>query len=129
MERRTSFSHVFVLILALLAVFAFSIPWGIRWKRSRSSKAVFDAAESIKKAQSLQTSSCLYWTGDVARLYNLGLISKDVALADSNPIAPLVSTPQPFHGYLFIAMDSGPSPNSEEPITLRGQKQNKVTSA
>lgn len=46
-----------------------------------------------------------YWTGDVASLYERGLIPMELALADARPIRPLAKEPVPFRGYLFLMME------------------------
>jgi len=45
-----------------------------------------------------------FWTADVAGLYRYGLISKEVAEADTAPLVPLVPTPIPYKGYYFRAL-------------------------
>ena len=56
-----------------------------------------------------------YWTGDIAGLYALGLIPREIAEADASPIKPLIDRPKPYHGYLFVALewddDAGESPD------------------
>ena len=47
-----------------------------------------------------------FWTGDVARLHRGGLIPREVAEADANPLDPLVATPRPYNGYLFVALNT-----------------------
>jgi hypothetical protein len=53
-----------------------------------------------------------FWTGDIAGLYyittggqEIHLIPRELAEADAAPLRPLVPTPVPYHGYLFVAMD------------------------
>ena len=57
-----------------------------------------------------------FWTGDVAGLYHFGLVSRQIAEADALPINPLVSHPVPYHGYLFVALESDDSAKVPEPL-------------
>ena len=50
-----------------------------------------------------------YWVGDVAGLHDLSGLPREIAEADAAPIVPLVPKPKPYHGYLFIALESLPS--------------------
>lgn len=53
-----------------------------------------------------------FWTGDIAALAKHGLISRELAEADAEPLVPLVPKPVPYKGYLFrvlISDDSDPS--------------------
>jgi hypothetical protein len=73
-----------------------------------------------------------YWTGDVAGLYERGKISREIAEADFRPLKPLVAQPRPYHGYLFVAMDSGPDMSADGtdiPISLKGKRVTKGTCA
>ena len=56
-----------------------------------------------------------FWTGDVAGLYQWGLIERGVAEADTNPLVPLVPKPIPFHGYYFEALSFDNSVIPPEP--------------
>jgi hypothetical protein len=47
-----------------------------------------------------------YWTGDVVGLYRYGLIPRELAEADAAPLQKLADHPRPYHGYLFLALDS-----------------------
>lgn len=50
-----------------------------------------------------------FWIGDVTELFRMGVISREVAEADTAPLTPLVAQPKPFHGYFLRAMTSGPA--------------------
>jgi hypothetical protein len=67
-----------------------------------------------------------YWVGDVAEQFRLGRVSKEIAAADGSPIKPLVDRPQPFHGYLVRAMNSGPDLDWNV-ISLKGKNVSKET--
>jgi len=45
----------------------------------------------------------------------MGLIERDLALADAHPIHPLVPTPFPYHGYYFAALQFDDSETPSEP--------------
>jgi hypothetical protein len=68
-----------------------------------------------------------YWVGDVAELHRMGLISREVAEADSAPLRPLVNRPKPFHGYYVVAMESYSEGDKE--TQLKGIQRNKGTFA
>ena len=63
-----------------------------------------------------------FWTADVAGLYALGAVPREVAEADAFPVKPLVGRPRPFHGYLFAAMQSGPDGFEETILPLKGRQ-------
>lgn len=66
-----------------------------------------------------------YWVGDVAELYRMGLISREVAEADTAPLKPLVDRPKPFHGYYVAAMESYSGGVGEKLHVLKGTQRNK----
>jgi hypothetical protein len=69
-----------------------------------------------------------YWVGDVAQLYRLGTISKEVAEADAAPLSPLIDRPRPFHGYLLRAMESGPAEDADwSPTPIKGANHSRAT--
>jgi len=53
-----------------------------------------------------------FWTGDVSEFSRLGLLPKEVGLADARPRTPLTPKPVPFRGYFFeaLATDDSVSP-------------------
>jgi hypothetical protein len=51
-----------------------------------------------------------YWTGDLTRLFDLGLIPREIAEADAAPIRPIVDRPKPYHGYFFVTLKQDLSP-------------------
>jgi len=56
-----------------------------------------------------------YWTGDIAGLQRHGLIPREIAEADAEPLVPLVPKPVPYKGYLFrvlVADDSETPPEA-----------------
>src|SRR5262245_25582864 len=75
-----------------------------------------------------------FWVGDVTEFYRLGLISKEVAEADTAPLKPLIGLPRPYQGYYVRAMLSGPClrPGADwntEITSFKGQTTNKETCA
>jgi len=72
-----------------------------------------------------------YWTGDVTELYRLGLMLRSVAEADTAPLKPLVDRPRPLQGYLFVALETGPSPDdwNSETLSLKGMSRSRDTYA
>jgi hypothetical protein len=56
-----------------------------------------------------------YWTGDVAGLYQWGLIDQATAMADLRPLNPLVPSPVPADGYFYLALDVDASVDPPEP--------------
>jgi Protein of unknown function (DUF2950) len=68
-----------------------------------------------------------FWTGDVSELSRLGLLPKEVGMADAHPITPLAPKPVPFRGYFFeaLATDDSVSP-SESYRQDTDQKSGKV---
>src|SRR5439155_5002595 len=72
----------------------------------------------------------VYRVADVAGLYSQGIIPREIAEADARPITPLVARPRPYHGWLVVAMEFGPSSTVREEATLlKGQTRNKDTFA
>jgi hypothetical protein len=63
-----------------------------------------------------------FWTGDVAGLYERGLIEKAVAMADLRPIHPLVPKPIPYHGYYFVVMQRDESETPPEILQVETDK-------
>jgi hypothetical protein len=96
---------------------------------SDSSAVYFRAVVALKSPVISEEGD--FWVGDVAELYRLGMISKDVAEADTAPIKPLVEKPKPFRGYFVRAMESAPSPSLDNPgtISLKGKTKSRGTSA
>lgn len=117
--------------LGLLAALVSSLvsSWS-REKEGDDAGAVYQAVLMLKSCN-LLNEQLDYWVGDVAELYRLGRIRKDVAEADSAPLRPLVEAPRPFHGYFVRAMESGPSEEdwNEIIIDYRGKTRVNRTSA
>ncbi len=126
MWQKSKWTGAFVWVafaLATLTAILVSLLW--RWKKEEDPKALASAIISLQNLGQALKNRGVPWTGDVAGLYQLGLISKGVAEADAAPITPLISQPRPFHGYYFVAMETGPS--SEEgmdPVPLKGRTRN-----
>lgn len=102
---------------------------GSRALEARDVNLAFKALREIPRAARFEEG---YWTGDVAGLYERGRISRDIAEADFRPLKPLLEHPRPYHGYLFVALESGPdlrANSTEESIPLKGSRFNKETFA
>ena len=79
-----------------------------RWYEERIIRVRFTliaVAERDYKAKDLDKNGINdFWTADLSGLYEKGLRDIDVAHADAAPLHPLVATPVPIVGYLFVAM-------------------------
>ena len=103
---------------------------GAQALRSRDIRLAYQALGQIRRAAYLGEEG--YWTGDVAGLYERGKISREIAEADARPLKPLRDNPHPYHGYLFVALESGPdmsASGSDTPIPLKGVRISKETFA
>ena len=103
----------------------------IFWLEERNRSVYLDAVRHLKGGGYPESG---YWVGDVTELYRLGIISQEVAEADTAPLKPLVDRPRPYAGYYIRAMLSGPTLRSgvdwnTETTSFKGLKTNKVTSA
>lgn len=119
-----SFIVAGLLLLFLLLALGFLLNW-VEARRGEDRKAAWEGLWSICIAAHLPEG---YWTGDVAGLFERGKIPREIAEADSRPLKPLVDRPHPYHGYLFVALESGPGPE-DIPISLKGVKISKDTCA
>lgn len=92
-------------------------------KLNRDASAVyFDVVVRIKNSSCGYTAEEGAWNGDIAGLYELGVISREVAEADSAPLKPLVDRPRPYHGYFVVAMESSASNGDwSQSDTLKGK--------
>jgi hypothetical protein len=118
--------YTFLLASILLAglVFVGLLGWWLPRRQKRimenersASTAIMTllSAEEDFKANDRDWNRVLdYWTGDVAGLYyvisngngmEIHLIARELAEADAAPLQPLLPSPVPYHGYLFVAMD------------------------
>jgi len=79
-------------------------------------KRLTDAEERFREGDLDSNGIKDYWTGDLASLYDFGLIDRSMAEADTKPLKPLVSSPVPFRGYLFTAIEIDHRSNSPEPF-------------
>jgi hypothetical protein len=114
-----------VLPIALFLSFAGWFVWA-RWRAEQIPANERGAATSLKTLSTAEADFRAndrdrngvndFWTGDVAGLYSLGLIQREVAEADLKPINPLVPKPIPFHGYYFVALDRDESETPPEPL-------------
>jgi hypothetical protein len=85
-------------------------------RNAGSTLTILSSAEADYRANDRDGNGVLdFWTGDVASLYRLGLIPRELAEADARPRSPLVPTPVPFRGYLFMALDFDESVTPPEP--------------
>jgi hypothetical protein len=94
-------------------------------KPERDARAVyFDVVVKIKNGVCGYTSEEGFWTGDVAGLCELGVISREVAEADTAPLKPLVDRPRPYHGYFVVAMESSASSGGDwtQSDVLKGKR-------
>lgn len=56
-----------------------------------------------------------FWTANLSEFSRLGLLPKEVALADARPRIPLAPKPVPFRGYYFEALETDYSVSPPEP--------------
>lgn len=111
------------LLLVALGL-AVGVPKLIEWHRVRERGAVFD--EMVRPLWRPPPNDEGFWVGDVADLYQRGIISRELAEADTAPLNPLVPRPVPFHGYFVRALESGPPMTSDAPTPFLGEKGAKV---
>lgn len=118
----------FPLIGTLLVGILFAF---VLWLEERNRDIYMDAVRHLKRGGYPDSG---YWVGDATEFYRLGIISREVAEADTAPLNPLVNRPRPYAGYYIRAMLSGPSLRSgsdwnTETTPFKGQKTNQETSA
>jgi len=105
--------HVWLAIAGLLGLFGL---YALNdWRQARESRLFGE--QVLQPLQNPYFKDKGYWVGDVAELYRLGKISREVAEADTAPLHPLVPKPVPFHGYFVRAMESGPADFDNQPPT------------
>jgi hypothetical protein len=114
-------------LLLLGILLGLIVPWLAEVNRS----IYMDAVVRLKGGSRLSSG---FWVGDVTELYRMGVISKEVAEADTAPLKPLIDRPRPYKGYYVRAMLSAPSlaPGSDwnvESTSLKGQTVNQETYA
>ena len=103
--KSTGFPYLIGGLLLVALGLAIGVPKLIAWRQARERKAVYD--EIVRPLYRPAPNEEGYWVGDVAELFRLGLISRELAEADTAPLNPLVPKPVPFHGYYVRAMESG----------------------
>jgi hypothetical protein len=114
-------------VLILIGLAAMSSIWGwIRWRKHISYENDYEAYVVLKGSLSSAETDYRandrdgngindFWTGDVAGLYQFGLIDRSIAEADVRPITPLVPKPIPRRGFFFVALDADRRENPPEP--------------
>lgn len=55
-----------------------------------------------------------FWTADVSEFSRLGLLPREVGLADARPHTPLAAMPVPYKGYYFEALETDDSASPPE---------------
>ena len=102
---------VVLLALAGIAYFAWLIPKRRAERRVQNERSAAAFLKTICSAQWEYRANDRdrngiddFWTGDVAGLFRLGLIQREVADADANPLFPLLTGPISFHGYYVAAL-------------------------
>src|SRR5258706_7965415 len=122
-------------VLLLGMMIAFFVFLTAKFKRERDDQvAVHRAVEAIRGAQGslfynfdktiLEVNRPgEYWTGDVSGLHGLGLLDREIAEADAAPINRLTPQPRPYHGYYFVALESGDGRSG--PVPLKGLMRSK----
>lgn len=78
------------------------------WNERRASEHLraIVTAEAEFRAQDVDENGVPdFWTGDVAGLYEAGVLDRRIAEADLRPIRPLVPKPVPLDGYYFKALE------------------------
>ena len=113
--------------IVVLALAAGGLAYKAR-KNEKDIEALRYAVQVLSRGDRTETEG--YWVGDVAGLYALGRISRELAEADTAPIVPLVDVPRPFHGYYVRAMEGGPA-FTESPVnvSLKGRRRCRETMA
>lgn len=96
----------------------FIVCWFVVGYSESGAALVQRAAERFKGVAWFEGHPDGAWTGDVTEFYRMGAIRRAVAEADAAPIRPLVEKPRPYHGYYFVAMETGPG-NSDDPVPLK----------
>ncbi|HUR39419.1 MAG TPA: DUF2950 family protein [Planctomycetota bacterium] len=133
-NRRGSWTPIVsaLLLLGLLAA-AVGIPEGLKRYRLEKERSASQALWMLTKAEGEFRMNDRdgngvqdFWTTDVASLYALGLIPRELAEADAAPLHPLVPQPIPYHGYYFRALQQD---DSETPPAAYRQVTDKKSGA
>lgn len=123
MHKKTRYPRIFLVISgAIIAAGVWFAAPAFRskadWYSAYSTLKLFDQAEARYRSGDLDRNGVPdFWTGDVAGLYQYGLISREIAEADAAPLRPLVPKPVPYKGYLFMAMEG--DDNDSPPVNYR----------
>jgi hypothetical protein len=112
--------------IALAALVPLLISFLLEQHQKREAAAAYMEGVVLLKNQHRPSEG--YWTGDIAELYRMGVIPRAMGEADSAPIRPLIDRPRPYHGYYFVAMETGPGPfwyESAEPLKQSARHENR----
>jgi len=106
-------------LLLLMLAGAYGIHTYVEWKRSEDRLAIWHMVNRINRPLLDENG---YWVGDVAELYRLAKLPREMAEADVAPLHPLVPSPIPYHGYFVRVLETGPARwVGEPPTSLKGK--------
>lgn len=114
-QRRPGASPLLILAILLVGGITLFLVWYIpdrrRSVRAANERAVFielkalASLEADVRHQDLDGNGVKdFWTGDLAGLFAIGSLKRELAEADVNPLTPLCPRPVPYRGHYFVAL-------------------------